>query len=170
MSVRYRQLSLQEARAYVGQHHRHNDPPIGHKYSIGLEVDGELVGVVIASRPVNRVLDDGDTIEVTRLATEGYANASSMLYGAACRAAFAMGYQRVVTYTLASEAGSSVKAAGFWKDGSVKGREWSHDGPRSADKPTMFYQPKMPTEDKVRWMRTVDDHLRDQLPAADRTR
>jgi hypothetical protein len=149
-------LTLAQARRYVAEHHRHNEPPIGHKFSIGLEQDGVLVGVVIAGRPVARNADDGRTLELIRLTTEGEGNACSRLYGAACRAAFAMGYLRVITYTLESEPGTSLRASGFVVDRLSPGGEWAHtSGPRSADRPTLFDPPRMPTGPKVRWLRSV---------------
>ncbi len=149
-------LTLAQARRYVAEHHRHNEPPIGHRFSIGLERDGVLVGVVIAGRPIARGNDDGRTVELLRLTTEGDRNACSRLYGAACRAAFAMGYRRVITYTLESESATSLRASGFASIGiSERGRVWKHSGPRSADRPTLFDPPKMPTGPKVRWERTV---------------
>lgn len=149
-------LTLAEARRYVADHHRHNEPPIGHRFSIGLSRDGRLVGVVIAGRPVARMADDGRTLELVRLTTEGDRNACSRLYSAACRAAAAMGYHRVITYTLAEESGSSLRASGFTADTTSAGGEWAHTaGPRSADRPTLFDPPKMPTGPKQRWVRVV---------------
>lgn len=150
-------ITLAEARRFVAEHHRHNEPPRGHKFSIGLRDESELRGVVIASRPVARGLDDGLTIELIRVTTVGDRNACSRLYSAACRAAAAMGYRRAVTYTLASESGSSVRASGFYRDGETAGGEWTPmDGLlRSQQKPTLFDQPKMPTGPKVRWVREL---------------
>ena len=91
--LRLRPISLRDANEYVRQHHRHHKPVAGHKFSIGCEADGELVGVIIAGRPVSRYLDDGFTLEVTRLCTNGAKNACSFLYGSAARAAAAMGYK-----------------------------------------------------------------------------
>ena len=105
--LRLRPISLRDANEYVRQHHRHHKPVAGHKFSIGCEADSELVGVIIAGRPVSRYLDDGFTLEVTRLCTNGAKNACSFLYGAAARAAAAMGYKRIITYTLESENGAS---------------------------------------------------------------
>ena len=152
-------LTLAEARRYVAEHHRHNDPPIGHRFSIGLRrADGELAGVVIAGHPVARKADDGLTLELVRLTTTGDRNACSRLYGAACRAAAAMGYRRVITYTLADEPGSSLLASGFTRDRTSEGGEWKHTaGPRSHDKPTLFDPPKMPTGPKVRWVRLLGE-------------
>jgi hypothetical protein len=149
-------VSLAEARRFVADHHRHNEPPRGHKFSIGLS-NGELRAVVIASRPVARGLDDGRTIELIRVTTIGDRNACSRLYGAACRAAAAMGYRRAVTYTLAGEEGTSPRAAGFVRDGVTAGGVWAPmDGLiRSAEKLRLFDAPKMPTGPKTRWVRTL---------------
>ena len=111
--LRLKPISLRDANEYVRQHHRHHKPVAGHKFSIGCEADGELVGVIIAGRPVSRYLDDGFTLEVTRLCTNGAKNACSFLYGAVARAAAAMGYKRVITYTLESENGASLRASGW---------------------------------------------------------
>lgn len=91
-------MTLREANAYVEQHHRHHGPVVGHKFSIGLSDGEKIVGVAIVGRPVSRHLDDGWTLEVNRLCTDGTHNACSMLCAAAWRAARAMGYKRLVTY------------------------------------------------------------------------
>ena len=118
-------VSLAEANAFVAEHHRHHRPVTGHKYSIAC-TDGErIVGVVIVGRPVSRHLDDGWTLEVTRLCTDGTKNGCSMLYAAAWRAARAMGYKRLVTYILESETGISLKAAGWRCVGQAGGLQWN---------------------------------------------
>lgn len=157
MSLEVVPLTLAEARRYVAEHHRHNEPPVGHRFSIGLRKDGDLVGVVIAGHPVARKADDGRTLELVRLTTVGDRNACSRLYGAACRAADAMGYRKVITYTLASEPGSSLRASGFTEDGTTEGHDgWQHTaGPPSHDRPTLFDAPKMPTGPKIRWIREL---------------
>ncbi len=101
------------AKQFVIDHHRHHKAPPGHKFSVGVASEGELVGVAIAGRPVARHFDDGLTIEVTRTCTLGTENANSMLYGAIRRAAYALGYQRIITYTMEGESGSSLKGAGW---------------------------------------------------------
>ena len=85
-------VSLKEANAFVAAHHRHHKPVTGHKFSIGCAAEGRLVGVAIVGRPVSRYLDNGLTLEVTRLCTTGEKNACSMLYSAAARTAKAIGY------------------------------------------------------------------------------
>jgi hypothetical protein len=117
-------IALADANAFVAALHRHHKPVVGHKFSIGV-TDGEaLRGVVIVGRPVSRVRDDGLTLEVTRLCTDGCDNACSFLYGAAARAAFAMGYRRIGTYIRADEPGTSLVAAGWRQIAAVKGRSW----------------------------------------------
>jgi hypothetical protein len=111
--IRLVPVTLRDAKAFTARHHRHNAPPVGHKFSIGAAVDDTLVAVVIVGRPVGRGFDNGDTLEVTRLTTDGTPHAASMLYAAAWRAAKALGYRRLVTYTQADERGTSLKAAGW---------------------------------------------------------
>jgi len=120
-------ISLAEANAFVEQHHRHHKPVVGHKFSIGAALGDEIVGAVIVGRPVSRMRDDGDTLEVTRLCTDGTRNACSFLYGAAARAAFALGYRRIGTYILSSEPGSSLSAAGWRCLGERGGGSWDRD-------------------------------------------
>ena len=107
-------LTFAEAATFVTNHHRHHPPPTGHKFSIGICCGDVIVGAVMVGRPVARHYDDGWTLEVNRTCTDGTPNANSMLYGAAWRAARAMGYRRLITYTRADESGSSLRAAG-WK-------------------------------------------------------
>ena len=98
-------ITFAEAAQYVREHHRHHQPPLSAKLCVAV-ADGETIhGVGIAGRPVARMLDDSWTLEVYRVATDGHRNACSMLYRAIWRAARALGYRRVVTYTLESEGG-----------------------------------------------------------------
>ena len=106
-------LTLKQANEMVEVHHRHHRAVVGHRFSIGLADNGVLVGAAIVGRPVARMFDDGVTAEVTRLVTDGTRNACSMLYAACWRAWRAMGGHRLITYTLASEAGVSLRAAGW---------------------------------------------------------
>jgi hypothetical protein len=106
-------VTFDDACAFVAAWHRHHRPPRGHKFSIGAANGTTLVGVAIVGRPVARHYDDGRTLEVTRVATDGTRNACSMLYTAAWDAAKALGYRRLVTYTRADETGSSLRGAGW---------------------------------------------------------
>ena len=137
-------MPLDEANAFVIQHHRHNGRVVGHKFSIGVaNEEAEIVGVAIVSRPVARRLDDGLTLEITRVATNGCKDACSSLYGACRRAAFALGYKKLVTYTLASESGVSLRASGYRLVGEAGGGSWSRSSRPRVD--------KHPTQAKLRW-------------------
>lgn len=130
-------IGLDEANAFVEALHRHHKPVIGHLFSIGAALDGKIVGVAIVGRPVARMRDDGVTAEVTRLCTDGTKNACSFLYGAAARAAFALGFKRIGTYILASEPGTSLTGAGWRMIGEAGGGSWSRkDRPRVDTHPT----------------------------------
>jgi hypothetical protein len=119
-------ITLKEAMRFIEEHHRHHRPPQGGKFAVAVNDGNGIVGVAIAGRPVARGLDDGWTLEITRLCTIDRAkNAASMLYRACWRAARAMGYRRVITYILASETGVSLKASGFKEIGAAGGGSWS---------------------------------------------
>jgi hypothetical protein len=118
-------VDLAEANAFVEQHHRHHKPVVGHLFSIGAILDDKIVGVVIVGRPVSRMRDDGVTAEVTRLCTDGTRNACSFLYGAAAKAAFALGFHRIGTYILIDEDGASLRASGWKLLGERGGGSWS---------------------------------------------
>lgn len=142
-----RPISLREANAYVATHHRHLDvATTGHKFSIAVVDDtGQVRGVVIAGRPVARMLDDGYGIEVLRLATDGTKNACSALYAGVARAAKAMGYERhrIITYTLLDEPGTSLRAAGWTPDHITNGGEWNRG--------SRLRKPVVNPEAKQRW-------------------
>jgi len=144
MSIELRPVTRDEADAFIRAHHRHHGCPVGALWRQAVhDPDGKIVGVAVVGRPVARALDDGLTVEVTRLCTDGAPNACSMLYSATKRAAEAKGYRRGLTYILASESGASLRAAGWkllWK---VRGRSW--------DCPSRPRIDKHPTADKQAW-------------------
>lgn len=114
MSLQLVPVSFADACEFVRMWHRHHGPPIGHKFSVGVATDdGVLRGVAMVGRPVARCYDDGRTLEVNRTATDGTPSANSALYGAAWRAASALGYRRLITYTQAGESGTSLRAANW---------------------------------------------------------
>jgi hypothetical protein len=130
-------ISFAEANAFVKEFHRHHKPMPGVKFCIGVADDDKIVGVAMVGRPVSRNLDDGWTLEVNRTCTDGAKNANSMLYGAAWRAAKALGYRKLITYTLPEESGSSLRAAGWMCIGERGGGKWSRkDRPRVDTHPT----------------------------------
>jgi hypothetical protein len=137
-------ISLRAARAFVNVTHRHHKAPQGGKFAIGAaDAEGALRAVVIVGRPVARMLDDGFTAEVVRLASDGAPNACSMLYAAAWRAARGMGYRRLITYTLASESGASLKASGYREIGRCGGGSWN--------RPSRVRVDQHPIEPKTVW-------------------
>ena len=141
-------LTLADANAFVEQHHRHNKKVQGHKFSIGAMTDS-LIGVAIVGRPVARKLDDGFTAEVTRLTTlpDSPKNVCSFLYRAAWRAWAALGGDRLITYTLESESGSSLRGADF----KIVGRSprWA-EGKGWTTRSNRQWQP-VHSEGKIRW-------------------
>jgi len=144
-------ITFAEAKAFVKLHHRHHLPPVGHKFSVGVATvgsvgEGTICGVASTSRPVSRVLDDGWTLEVSRVATDGTRNACSFLYGAVRRAGLALGYKKFVTYTLPEEGGASLRGAG-WILASTKAGGGSWDTPTS-NRPRVD---KHPLQLKLRW-------------------
>lgn len=96
---------LADANAFVAQHHRHSLPVVNHRFSIAATIGEQVVGVAIVGRPLSRALQDGWTVEALRVCTDGTSNACSFLYGRAWKAARALGWRRLVTYTLAEEGG-----------------------------------------------------------------
>jgi len=136
-------VSWDVACAMVNVEHRHHGAPVGHLFSLGVFAGEDLVGVAICGRPVARMLDTGSTLEVTRTVSVGYQNAISKVLGAVKREAVLRGYSKVITYTLPSENGASLKASGFTCAGTAGGGSWSRAGRERDD--------KHPTEEKQRW-------------------
>lgn len=140
--IELRPITRDECDAYIREHHRHHGVPVGALWRQAVHDDtGRIVGVAVSGRPVARALDDGLTVEVTRLCTDTTPNACSMLYSASRRAAEAKGYRRGLTYILASESGASLRAVGWSVLWTTKGRSW--------DCPSRPRTDKHPTEDKV---------------------
>lgn len=143
-------VSQRDAKAFVAAHHEHcSKPPHGWRFGFGLSNGRQLVAVLMAGRPVARRIDHTTTVEVNRLCVrrdivEGLAwNACSMLYGAAAREARRRGFQHVITYTLESEAGDTLRAAGWQRTSTTKGGSWDRPSRRRVD--------AAPTCAKVRW-------------------
>ncbi len=143
MTLELQPIAFDEACEFIRIHHRHHLPPVGWKFGIACNDGEKVVGVVTVGRPVARHFDNGYTLEVTRNCTDGTPNAASMLYGAAWRATRALGYKRLITYTLKSEAGTSVKAAGWRVVGEAGGGSWNVPSRPRVD--------KAPIEKKMLW-------------------
>jgi hypothetical protein len=151
-------LTLSQANALVARLHRHHKPVTGHRFSIGAEADGRLVGAAIIGRPVARMTDQYHVAEVTRLVSDGTRNACSILYAAAARAADAMGFDHIQTFILESEPGTSLRAAGWHRDGSAGGGDWertsgSRRGQLSLD--GRINRDDQPMGGKVRWSKQL---------------
>lgn len=138
-----RPITLQAAKDFVSRYHRHNILPVGGKFALSCYAGDRLCGVAICGRPVGRKLDDGMTLEIYRNCTDGTPNACSKLYGACTQIAKRMEYEKIITYTLASETGTSLKASNFYCDGPAGGKAWN--GERKRD---YFVSPP---EMKRRW-------------------
>lgn len=142
-------ISRTEANNFVNNLHRHHVAAVGDKYRLAVVNENDaIVGVIQVGRPVSRILDDGKTLEVTRCCTNGTKNACSFLYSRAAKIAQLMGYQRIITYTLENETGSSLRASGFVFDGMTHGGNWScKSRPR---------QQKAPICRKKRWVKELE--------------
>lgn len=141
-------LTLKEANDFVDKLHRHHAAVCRDKFRVGVVCDNKLVGIVQVGRPVSRMLDDGKTVEVTRLCTDGTKNVCSFLYGRAAKIAKDMGYSKIITYILQSETGVSLRAAGWV-------REMEKCGGGSWDTPSRRRATKAPTEPKQRWAKQL---------------
>lgn len=130
-------ITLKDACAFINKHHRHHVAPQGHKFSLAIGDGQDVIGVAIAGRPVSRYQDDGMTLEITRCCVKTqYRNrhVCSQLYAAVRRIAKEMGYHRVITYTLESESGGSLKACGFHLKGISDGGSWNSRSRKRVDK------------------------------------
>lgn len=141
-----RPISYKSASEYINKNHRHHKAPQGGKFCVGCFIGNDMVGVAICGRPVGRFLDDGLTCEITRVCTDGTMNACSKLYGACCRIAKEMGYEKIITYILESEDGASVKASNFICEGIAGGTHWTGIRNKGQD---------IPREMKTRWVRML---------------
>ena len=144
--MKIKPITIKEANQYVSKYHRHHGAVAGCKFALAV-YDGDIChGVAICGRPISRHLDNGLTIEINRLCTDGLTNACSFLYGACCRVAKAMGYEKAITYILSSEPGSSLKASNFTLEAdNVGGEQWT--GKRSG------HDNGVPKEMKQRWVK-----------------
>lgn len=142
---------LAEANRMVSAMHRHHQPVVGHRFSLAVIDESGLVrGVCIVGRPVARMAGSPRAVaEVARLCTDGAPNACSALYGAAARAAKAMGFVRIQTYTLPSEGGASLRASGWTNEGEAGGGKWEREGSRRNDE-------SRPLGTKWRWVKALN--------------
>jgi hypothetical protein len=135
-------LTLKQANALVGEWHRHHDPVVGHRWSIGVTADEEIVGAAIFGRPKARMTDQYLVGEVDRLVTNGHEHACSKLYAACARAAEAMGFHEIQTFILKSESGTSLRAAGWTEDKDYDRSAGEFDCPSRPRKPARTVEEK----------------------------
>ena len=145
--VRVVPIVLKKAYPFVREWHRHLSPPQGALFAVAAESEATIVGVAIVGRPTARLAQTGWRVEVIRVATSGTYNACSVLYGACCRAAQALGYCEIVTKTLESESGASLRAANFTEDEMTDGGEWT--------RPSRQRKPAEEPGPKRRWYRRL---------------
>lgn len=144
MSLVLTPCTVRDAMSFVAQHHRHHGAPNGGLWAVACAEGEAVVGVAIVAQPLARMLMDGWTAEVIRLCVlEGHRNACSMLYSACWRAARALGWKRLVTYTLPEEGGASLRAAGWKLIGEAGGGTWNRTNRPRVD--------RHPTQAKLRW-------------------
>lgn len=143
MTLSLYHVELKDANAYIERLHRHHKRIQGHRFSLGVKNGDELCGVIVVGRPVGGQ-HQSDWVEVTRCCTDGTYNACSFLYSAAARAAKALGFERIQTYILINEPGTSLKASNWEFDRLSHPVGWHH------------------TSDTTRAARHVPDHLRER--------
>lgn len=144
--IRISPCTVKAARRIVKAWHRHFPHVQGGLFAAACESDGQIVGAAIAGNP-SRTWQSTGRIVISRVSTDGAENACSMLYGALCRAAKALGYREAWTYTLPDEPGTSLSAAGFMDMGLTDGGEW--------DRPSRARKPVQNSERKRRWLRML---------------
>jgi len=147
MPLRAKWCSQREANTLVEQLHRHHQPSQGDIFRVAAVDSDGCHGVVQVGRPVSRMLDDGETVEVIRLATDGSKNVCSFLYSRAARIAQEMGFKKIITYILETEPGTSLRASGWTCEGAAGGGSWSVPSRPRAD--------KAPTCKKQRWSKQL---------------
>ncbi len=162
MSLHRVPVTLTDAKRFVGLHHAHNLPPVTWRFGVGVaDCSDALVGVAMAGNPMARKLAQADPtlIELIRCTTardgRDVRNACSMMYGALCRAAAALGYRRAITYSLQSEEGASLRAAGFAVVAELEAsRGWDQPS-RARYERDLFGEARTPEGPKLRWERLL---------------
>ncbi len=150
-NLELRDVDLKTAKAFVEEHHRHNKPPVSWRWGHAVYNGDDLIGVAMVGRPVARMIDGSTTVEVNRLCVradldgELVWNACSMLYGAAAREAKRRGFEKIITYTLETEDGTTLRAVGWDPEHRTRGGSWN--------RPSRAREDKAPTCRKIRWAR-----------------
>lgn len=159
--LKIKHISLAEANAFVTEHHRHHPKAQGHKYSLACYDNDRLCGVAIVGHPQGIKTNDGETLEVLRLCTDGTKNACSMLYGRCARVGHELGYEKIQTYILVSETGTSLKASGWICEDACCGGNGKWTGNRQKQRDmyqqmSLFpMQKEVPQEYKQKWVKSL---------------
>ena len=165
MTLKLTPVTISDAKVFIRRHHRRLPPRVSALFAIGVAQNSQIVGVATVARPSARHLDQRYTAEVTRLCVlDGVPNACSMLYAACWRAAKAMGFTRIITYTATDESGASVAAAGWSLISTTHDHPWSTPArPRSSPQsgPNNLWAKG---EDTGRLRPSVQPNPRPQLP------
>jgi hypothetical protein len=150
-SLSLKPIAMNKAQEFVKQHHRHNhEVKFGPRFAISVvDAAGEVLGVAICSHPVTRALNgNGYVLEVRRVCTREGApmGCCSMLYNACKRTWKEMGGRKLITYTLQSEDGTSLRGAG-WKrvaasKGHKVGQSWDTHRRKAKVEGTVTVEPK----------------------------
>ena len=161
-------ISLKNANEYVITHHRHHDKVQGHKFSLSVWDGDRLCGVAIVGHPQSRMIDNDNILEVLRLCTDGTYNACSILYARCARIGKEMGYQKIITYILESELGTSLKASG-WVCEEEKCGGFAWGGQREVERHqfeqmTMFTSERKlpPKEYKKRYAKILNEEIKEE--------
>ena len=147
-------ITVKQAQLVVARTHRHLKKVQGGLFAVSV-VDREAMnackpfirGVGIFGNPARVWQGTGRGVVLRCAVDEGVPNACSMIYGALCRAAKALGYREAWTYTLPEEPGTSLRASGFEEMGLTDGGEHGRESrPRA---------PAVRPDRKRRWRRRL---------------
>lgn len=117
--------SIEEANQFTKQYHRHLGSIVVARFALAVsDEQGHIHGVAIVGLPLSQKFG-AFTLEVRRCTTDGTRNACSMLYGACWKTARALGYRRLITYTLPEEGGASLRAVGWKPTTGCGGKPWN---------------------------------------------
>lgn len=145
--MRISPCELRDANTFIESLHRHHKRIQGHRFSLALWDGSKKIGVAVVGRPVARLTDQSKVLEVTRLCTDGSKNACSALYSAAARVGKEMGYERIQTFILESEPGTSLIATGWRRSLISRGGGW--------DRPSRSRTNKAPLNKKIKYERAL---------------
>ena len=166
-----RDIAFAAAKNFIDKHHEHCGPPVTWRFGASVWNGSTMIGVATVGNPVARGLCHRGTLEVNRLCIRRDIpsalnwNAASMLYGWCAREAARRGWAHIVSYIREDEDGTSLQAAGWTKEATVRGRGW-HSNRRNRSNRNAYIN-------KTRWGRSLNKrhppkHLTNPVNMADR--